>query len=309
MASWKRRLVRAEGGPLIFLGFSDIEKNAEIARYCAGRAISKIVIISPEKFRLTVAELEHEHILWDDVIKYTVYYRLLQEIDRDTMVVINECLRSQNRHELSYNCIRLFLQQTEHRLVFQYLPLIDTQEDFMILFDFDTQSRWKREPFRAELLREVEVRTATVPIELRAIPVETDAKLRAAYAREKRVLLDGLGLKDPHTVPRNLYLMSGKAKLPSVATGAAYVGRNNRFGLPNLATYREAAYGAAPYTVFELPHSFLDFADFLALSRQTQLDVLVADLKVDRWYLDRYQQWLGRIRDAQAVVRGETNRP
>ena len=72
----------------------------------------------------------------DEIIQYKFYYRLLQEIGKDTLLVVNECLRMQNRYDLTYNCLRLFLQQTPHALVFQYLPIIDTIADFMVLFDF-----------------------------------------------------------------------------------------------------------------------------------------------------------------------------
>lgn len=290
---------------MIFLGLDDAAKDAEIVRYCAEHAIRKVVIFSPEKYRRACSFPEHEHIEWAEIIKYKFYYRLLQEIDASTLVVVNECLRTQNRHELTYNCIRLFLQQTPHQLVFEYLPLIDTWDDFAILFDFDTGSRWKREKIGAELLREAKVRVTPVHVELRAVLVDVDAKTRAAYANEKTALLADVRSdpgKDPHNIPRNLYLVGGKAKLGHVDPRRAYVGRNNRLKIPGLTTYKEGAYPGAPHVVFELPHNFIDFVDFLALSRQTRLDVLVADLPVDRWYLERYQTWTGRLRDAYATL-------
>lgn len=291
---------------MIFLGLDDAAKQREIARYCAERNVRKVVIFSPARFRPAFdLSVPVEHIEWAEIIQYKHYYRLLQEIDGSTLLVVNECLRTQNRNELTYNCLRLFLQQADHQLVFQYLPLIDTWADFAILFDFDTKSRWKREPIGPELLREAKVSVAAPPLELRAIPVEVDAKTRAAYAREKAQLLDevrGDVTKDPHNIPRNLYLAGGRAKLARVADGRACVGRNNRFKLPGLATYAEATYPSAPYVVVELPHNFIEFASFLALSRQASLDVLVADLPVDRWYFERYEAWLGRLRDAYATL-------
>ncbi len=293
---------------MIFLGLDDAAKDAEIVRTCAEHGITKVVILSPSKYRRPCSFPAHEHVEWADVITYVFYYRLLQEIGPSTLVVVNECLRTQNRYELAYNCIRLFLAQTPHVLVFQYLPLIDTFDDFAALFDLDTKSRWKREKIGPSRLGEATIRVAPVPLELRAVEVPTDAKTRAAYTREKRRLIDGIGLKDPHTIPRNLYLMSGRAKMAHVAAARAraYVGRNDRFKLDRFATYKELVYPAAPYTVFELPHAFLDFVDFLALSRQTSLDVLVADLKVDRWYFERYQAWAARLREAYAALGSST---
>ena len=286
---------------MILLGLDAATKDARIAAYCAEHGVRKVFILSPQKYRFDCSFEAHEHIEWADIIEYKFFYRLLQEIDAHTLVVVNECLRTQNRYDLTYNCMRHFLNQAGHQLVFQYLPLIDTVEDFMILFDFDTRSRWKREKFRPELLKESRIEAVSAMPTLRPIDVETDAKTRAAYAKKKRELIDGIGLKDPHTIPRNLYLLSGKAKLKHVSTDADYVGRNNRFKLERLRTYADTSFPATS-TVFEFCHDAIHFGDFLALSRQTTVDVLVADLKVDRWYLARYEAWSKRLSDAYAAL-------
>lgn len=286
---------------MILLGYSNAAKDAEVARYCATHDVARVVILSPEKFRFPCTATNHEVVDWTEIIKYRTYYRLLQEINAKTLVVVNECLRTQNRYDLTYNCMRLFLAQAGHQLVFQYLPQIDTADDFMILFDFDTRSRWKREPFKAELLEHTRIQIERPELRLTRVNIETDAATKAKYAKEKRSLIDNIGLKDPHTIPRNLYLLSGKSKLPYVRDDRHYVGRNNRFGLDRLTTYRETSFPER-YDVFEFCHNFIDFADFLALSRQTDLRALVADLKVDQWYFERYQQWLGRIDATYAVL-------
>lgn len=287
---------------MICLGYTAAEKDACVSEYCAAHDIARVFVLTPDRFRVALSA-EHEAVEWAEIIEYRFFYRLLQEIDASTLIVINECLRTQKRSDLTYNCMRHFLQQTEHQIVFQYLPLIDTFDDFMILFDFDTRSRWKRDKWRPEMRSEVDLHVREAAPTFEPIDVPTDEKTKAAYAREKRKLIDGIGLKDPHTIPRNLYLMSGKAKLPHVDTGARYVGRNNRFGLSNLETYRDVSEPGGR-TVFELPHNFIDFADFLSVSRQRKAKVLRADLKVDHWYFDRYQAWAGRLADAYATLRG-----
>jgi hypothetical protein len=299
--------VAPEGGDaaVIMLGLDEAAKQAEIVRYCAEHEIRKVVVFSPQRFRPALdLPVPHEHVEWAEIILYKFYYRLLREIDGSTLLVVNECLRTQNRNELTYNCLRLFLKQTSHQVVFQYLPLIDTFDDFAILFDLDTKSRWKREKIGQDMLRQTTIRVAPVELELRPLPVPVDAKLAAAYAWEKEKLLaevrDDVD-KDPHLIARNLLLVSGKAKLPHIDPARRYVGRNNRYKLPNLETYREAT-GAGERVVFELPHNFIDLADFLAVSRQSTVDVLVADTKAERWYLDRHQAWAQRVRDAYAAL-------
>jgi hypothetical protein len=286
---------------MIFLGSSIEEKKQAIAKYCSEHGISKVKIFSPKKFDF---EYEAEHIEYADIIRYIFFYRMIQEIDGDTLVVINECLRTQNRHELTYNCLRNFLNQTKHQLIFQYLPLIDTFDDFMTLFDFDTRSQWKRDKWSPKLLSEIDIRVSPIALDIEVLPVETDENVKKAYAKEKTKLIEEIGLKDPHTIPRNLYLMSGKARLKHTVPTRNYLGRNNRFKIPSLKTYREDTYPEDFYTVFEFCHNFIDFSDFLALSRQTKIPVLVADLKVDQWYLQRYLDWVKRIQDAYAEIHG-----
>jgi hypothetical protein len=289
---------------MICIGLDDAEKGERVRACCVRNAIRNVVAFSPAKMRPAWASpVECECVEWAEIIQYKFYYRLLQEVGKDTLLVINECLRTQNRYDLTYNCLRLFLQQTPHVLVFQYLPIIDTFGDFAVLFDFETRSRWKRQKVDAALLREARIEVAPPALSLACVSVQTDDKTWDAYAKEKRKLIDGIGLKDPHTIPRQLHLMSGKAKLAHVRPEERYVGRNNRFGLNNLQTYRDREFPAAS-TVFEFCHNFIDFADFLTLSGQTKLTALVADLKADQWYFERYQGWIGRIHEACSVLRG-----
>lgn len=290
---------------MILLGLDDAAKQTEIARYVAEHGVRRVVVFSPQRFRPSFdLEVPVEHVEWAEIILYRFYYRLLREIDRDTLLIVNECLRTQNRNDLTYNCLRLYLQNTDHRLVFQYLPLIDTSDDFAVLFDFDTKSRWKREKIGTDRLSEASLRVVPVPIVLEPVEVPVDAKIRTVYAREKSKLLAEVREdvdKDPHLIPRNLLLVSGKAKIAHVDPGRRYVGRNNRLKLANVETYREAK-GPGERVVFEFCHNFIDFADFLAVSRQHVVPVLVADTKTEHWYLDRFQGWAQRLRDAYATL-------
>lgn len=287
---------------MIYLGLNKLQKPPLIDDYCSRNAITKVVILGPDKFRFNHNLDNAEDIDWPEIIMYRTFYRLLQEIDYNTLIVVNECLRTQNRHDLTYNCIRQFLNQTEHQLIFQWLPIIDDKQDFMVLFDFDTRSRWKREKFDIDLIEEVRIQCVRNRLLFNEVSVETDEKLRAGYQREKQKLADNIGIKDPHTIPRNLYLMSGKARMQAIEPFKFYIGRNNRFKIPGMQTYKEPDYPNAPYTVFELPHNFIDFADFSALSQQTTFDVLLSDLKVDQWYKQRYNEWTERINETYANI-------
>lgn len=287
---------------MICLGLNAEEKRNRIAEYRAQHNITKTYVLSPKKFSFNPGCENSETIEWADIIMYRYFYRLVQEIDAHSLVVINECLRTQNRYDLTYNCIRHFLNQTRHQLIFQHLPFINDREDFMILFDFDTRSQWKRFPFDQDLLSHCGVEATPGAINFTRIGVKTDEILRAKYQKEKKYLIENIGARDPHTIPRNLYLLPGKAKMRHVDGDTYYIGRNNRFSIETMQRYKSDSYPHTPYTVFEFPHNFIDFADFAALSRQSSFNVLVSDLKVDQWYLNRYQEWSKRINEGYASL-------
>lgn len=288
---------------MIILGATDPEKDEAVGRYVAEHGIARVVIFSPARFRLACST-PHEAVEWGEIILYRFYYRLLREIDRSTLLVVNECLRSQNRSDLTFNCLRNFLQQTGHQIIFQRLPIIDTWSDFAILFDLDTRSRWKREPIDSHLDEsQIEVRRRLAP-NLRPVEVAASPKVHAQYEAEKSKLFAEIGSRDPHTLPRQLHQVGGKTRLLRVEGDRLYAGRNNRFHLPNLCTYRETPAGSPPRTVFEWCHNFIDFADFLAVTGQVDVEVLTTDLRVDQWYLRRYQEWCGRVADAYSALHG-----
>ncbi len=304
--------------PALYIGLDDDEKAAIVADYRAAHGIERVIVLSPERFapsfaaeratdpmELCTGRTPH-YIGWPDVILYRFYYRLLQEIDGHTLVVVNEGLRSQDRSDLTYNCVRNFLNQTPHVLVFQYLPLIDTIDDVGVLFDFVTRSKWKRAPVTQELLQKATIRGRVPYVLLQPHILPVDDTTRARYGRERDALFAEVKAsidKDPHVLPRTLAQVGGKAKLPHLRPGADYVGRNDRFKIPGLVTYRDVV-GPEPRTVFELPHAFLDFTDFLTVTRQGLVPVLTADLPAEHWYLRRYTEWTGRLRDASALLMG-----
>ena len=283
---------------MIYIG--DHNKTAIIDAYRQDHGIRRVITLSPQKFALTINDVEM--VEYAEIIQYKHFYRLLQEIDQSTLLVINECLRTQNRYDLTYNCIRHFLNQTSHQLIFQRLPIIDTIDDFMALFDWDTRSQWRRESFSRDVLTAARIVCNPVEIRISPVRVETTAAQKAAYQAEKRRLIDCIGQRDPHTIPRHLHLMGGKAKMAAIVDGRSYVGRNDRLKIPGMATYKETTYPAGPYTAFEFPHNVIDFADVLTLADQTEIDALVTDLKVDEWYLQRYQEWAGRVSDVCTAI-------
>ena len=299
---------------MILLGLSPAQRAEAIRARTAEVRARKVYVICPARFappghvEMTNPETECDgrqglFIDWPSVILYRYFYRLLQEIDGDTLLVIDHGLRTQNRHDLSYNCIRNYAQQTPHVLVLSTFPIIDQPDDVMVLIDWVTRSRWKRDPFDPAMLSEVQVHGRTLVPTFEPVHVPVDDRPRATYAAVRDRLLAEVradGDKDPHNLPRALHLVSGKAKLAHVRAGVSYLGRNNRFKLPALETWREVA-TPGERTAFELPHNLIDVADALTVTRAPTVPVLVADTKADRWYFERAQGWAGRVARAASA--------
>jgi hypothetical protein len=293
---------------MIGLGFDESAKAARIAAHCREHAIERVFVLTGERAPAPAVPegVPCDVVTWTGIIKYVNYYRLLQEINRSCLVVVNECLRRQFRGELTYNCIRMYLNQTPHALIFQHLPIIDTWDDFAVLFDFETRSRWKRDKVTPELLREAIIEDVSPTITLSAQHVSVSAKTHAEYAKQRAELFAEARAdvdKDPHNIPRALALVPGKDKARATDPAKRYVARNQRLKLPHVETYRDITGDGGARTVLELPHNFVDFADFLSVTRQSEVEIMVADTKADAWYWQRYVAWTERLHDAQASLR------
>lgn len=282
---------------MLRLGFKDLQKKEIVTEYCRLNNINKVYVFSPEKFRLDV-EWNGENINYKDIIMYKFYYRLIKDIGENDLIVVNECLRTQNRGDLTYNCIRQYLLQTKHQIIFQYLPQIDTFDDFMVLLDFDTRTKFKMQSFEKSMLKDVDLSFNQVNISFTPIDVKVSDKVKAQYENKKKKLFDQIGMKDPHTIPRNLYLIGGKSKLEKVESGKLYIGRNKRFKLGSIDTFRNLP--TDHRVVFEFEHNFINVSDYISKSYACELEVLKTDLKVDDWYFERYTNWSKRIKDGYA---------
>lgn len=297
---------------MIRIGLRNCDKIDTVAEYRKKHGTTKTVVFSPSKFSTewSLADPNVEQLEYADIIRYKHYYRLLREIGPETLLVINECLRTQQRSDLTYNCLRHYLQQARHQIVFQYLPCIDTLDDFMTILDWDTRSRFKGQGFSRDKLSGVDINNPTCANRAPAfnvLAVECPKDIARKYEKTRERLfseVDSEG-KDPHTIPRNLHLIGGPAKAKEAAKREVVcIGRNDRLKLAKMATYRDEKFPDGPYTVLEFPHNFIDFADFMALSGQESFDVLETELKVDRWYTARYREWSQRISDAYAAIYG-----
>lgn len=279
---------------MIFIGLDMEQKQQEISRYVAEHGISKVFIFYPEQFPCSYPG--SQQIEYKEIIMYRTFYPLLEEIGPDCLLVFHECLRTQNRSDLTYNCAHHYCNQTPHKLVFEHFPFIESMDDFMILLDLLNKGRYKGKAFDWSYVAEQEVEYHATHLKAEAIPVPVSPRAAAEYEIKKEELFANLGESDPDTIPRQLHVYAGKYKKGSIFPDHNYVARNDRFKLPNVTTYKSIAAGQE-YIVIDFPHRRLDFCDFLKTSGQQRIEFLCTTLKVDRYYFNELLAWIARLEE------------
>jgi len=284
---------------MIRIGLSDEEKNRVVAQYIRDHDIRRLYVFSWEDFAVNFdVGIPVEYYLYEDIIMYKYFYRLLEVIDSRSLLVFNECLRTQNRSDLTYNCAHHYCNQTSHKIVFETFPFIEGMDDFMILLDFLDKGKYKGKSFDWSFLHDEDVRAKPQRIIAESIDVGHTAKALQEYEKKKAQLFDSIGNSDPDTIPRNLHVFVGKFKAAHILPGIEYVARNDRFKLPNVTTYKHVE--RRDYIIIDFPHRRLDFNDFLKTTGIRHVQFLNTGLKVDQYYFRELQHWIGRLEEFYA---------
>lgn len=189
----------------IYLG--EQEKKKIVEEYIRNNEIDKVFIIGDD---LEIDFENKEHIKFSDTIMYKYFYRLLQEINKNSLIVLNECLKKQNRYDLAYNCIKRYVLQTEHRLVFNYYPIIKQEQDFMILYDMIQNNPFLKEKYEyVTEFSNIEIGDIQFDLESENVIVNITEE---EYQNEKEKIISEVK-QDPNIIPRRL-LKFVKAKKP-----------------------------------------------------------------------------------------------
>lgn len=285
--------------PRIHIGFSHYEKQDAINTYCISHEIKKVLFFSPNEFSFefeTARNIPVRHIGYDDIIEYETFYPLLEEIDDSYLLVFNECMRTQNRNDLTYNCAHHYCNQTKHKLVFEYFPFIDSVEDSMILLNFIDKYKYKGKSFDYTFFREEPLNIRQVVFSLSTVESQASEK---RYLDRKKYLFDHLGKSDPDTIPRQLHIFAGNFKSSVLNDSLVYVARNNRFNRQNVVTY-EGVEPMKQYIVIDFPHRRIDFNDFLKKTLMRNIVFISSGLKVDKYYFSELENWVRRLEDFYA---------
>jgi hypothetical protein len=280
---------------MIRIGLSAKEKQEELNAYLAEHGeIAKVFVFYYKEFKpVYKLSCEVEYTEYSEIIMYRTFYPLLEKINETSLIVIDECMRTQNRVDLTYNCAHHYLGQTPHRMIFEFFPIIENKEDMMILFDMEDKARFYRKPFDYNLLQTENIKIKPFKISFETVPVETPPAAEGLYRERKAELFDDLGQKDPNTVPRQLQLLAGDFKKAAVEPGKEYVARNKRLKLPNVFVYPIERQGK--FYVIDMHYRRLNFNDFIKQTQQKRISYLSTMLPVDNVFANEFMEWKARL--------------
>lgn len=280
---------------MIRIGLSAREKQKEINNYLEQNEIKKIFCFYfkgfPVKYKV---DIEIEYIEYADIEMYKFFYRLLEEIDNKSLIIMDGCMRTQNRSELIYNCAHHYLNQTPHRLIFEFFPIIENKNDFMILLDFENKGKFKGKSFDYTFLQNEDIQIKPFKVKLETINVEISDKDHEKYNTKKEQLFADLGNKDPDTIPRNLQMFAGDLKKKAIEADNLYVARNKRFNLDNVKAYKEVT-DKGEYIVIDMHYRRLNFNDFLKVTGMGKIRYLNTVLSIDNVIVNEFMEWKARL--------------
>lgn len=280
---------------MIRIGLNHREKQKEVNAYLTEHNIKKIFCFYFKKFPVKYkVDCEIEYIEYADIEMYKFFYRLLEEIDDASLIIMDGCMRTQNRSELIYNCAHHYLNQTSHRIIFEHFPIIEDKNDFMILLDFENKGKYKGKSFDYIYLQQEDIKIKPHKVKLQTINVEITNKDRERYEKKKEKLFDNLGDKDPDTIPRNLQLFAGNLKKKAIEPDKLYVARNKRFNFENVKSYNDIT-DRGDYIVIDTHYRRLNMNDFLKTTGMTRIRYLNTMLSIDDYIVTEFTKWKARL--------------
>lgn len=280
---------------MIRVGLNQLDKQRVFETYLSENEINKIKVFYFKKFPLVIkTTIPVEYIEYADIIMYKFFYRLLEEIDDKTLLIFNECLRTQKRSDLTYNCAHHYCNQTPHKIIFEHFPIIEDKNDFMILLDLQNKGRYKGKSFDYTFLHDEDIKVKPPRINLIIIPIETNDTDRQRYDKKRDQLFANLGEKDPDTIPRTLQLLAGDIKKKWINPADHYVARNQRFKMDNVKSYTEIT-NKGNYAIIDMHYRRLSMNDFLKITGMTSIRYLATTLPIDTVIINDFSEWKARL--------------
>ena len=289
---------------MLYLGLLDNQKIDIINRYVTEKNIKKVIFFSPVDFDDSLINCEVETfgfsdcctIRSDDKHKEPTWYRLCSEINAGYLIVCNEFMRTAHRGHVSYNALHSYQLRTPHRLVFNYLPVLESVDDLAILFRLSTTHNTK-----GLQLSEIEIPPLELErrhVEIRPFSAMTPKVFEFKHEEVKNKLIAEAESSvnfDPENIPRRLYKAFDKNRLkaiPKCFEGRPIVGRGGDcIGFDSL-TRRDN------YVVVSSPYTSNQFSILAGLHETGKIDWMMLDLKCDSFYLKKFKKTIGEMEKA-----------
>lgn len=279
---------------MIRIGFGKNQKQKIVNDYIKEHDIKQVIVLNSKQHATKYKFLlDAEYVEYNEWEMYKVFYPLIEKIDKDTLVIVDEALRTTKFQDLKYNCATVYLNQTPHRIIFNTFPFINDKEDFRLLMKFEKAQKHVNK-FDYIVLQEEDVLINPFRLRLEVINVPTSSEQKKKYEKKKEELFKNIGNKDPETIPRTLQLLAGDFKAKSIDYGKIYIARNRRFKHENVHSYGDYT-NSKDYIVIDTHYSRVQFIDFLLDTKIQKIKYLATDLSIDNFIVNDLTKWIGRL--------------
>lgn len=228
---------------------------------------------------------------------YRTFYPMIEKVRPDSLIIVNEALRTTNYQDLKVNCATVWINQTPHRIIFNTLPFIEDKEDFRILQKLD-QGMKQVEKFDYVQLQSQDIRIKPYKIKLEVIEmIKTTDKQKASYNKLRDKLakeIEESVNKDPDNLPRRLQLKAGDYKKSCINEDLYYIARNGRFKPDNVETYQNFDKNKN-HIIIDLPTARLNLVDYIVETKTNKLNYISTDLSIDNYLITEFSRWKGRL--------------
>lgn len=276
---------------MIYLGYDNEEKLNIIDNYMKNNDIENIYFITNDNLNIDTSCFKNiKNVIYKNIIRYAYYYRIIENTTKKTLIIINEILKDTNRYNLTYNCIRVFLNNTNHILIFNYLPIIYSREDFCSLIDFDTRTRFKYFKLKDIDLNLIDIKYKRIDLRLNKIMVpKRGFSYEDIYLSYKKKLFKEFDSKDVHVLPRKLQLFTSKIKT-NYSNNEKCIGRTKS---KNIISFKSLP--KEKLKIIDLPFNMIDLINYLYISKINIIDVVSTGLKVDLWFENRVENFIKEL--------------
>ena len=279
---------------MLRIGFGPRQKQEIVNKYIEENNIKQVIVLNTKQHDTRYKfSIDAEYVEYNEWEMYRTFYPLIEKIDKDTLVIVDEVFRTTNLQDLKYNCATIFLNQTEHRIIFSTFPFVNDKNDFMILMKFEKASKHV-DKFDYKILQSEDILINPKVVKMNIINVSITEKQKGKYEKQKEKLFNNIGNKDPNTIPRKLQLLAGDFKRTAIEEDKIYIARNQRFKLDNVYSYNNYEKGKN-YIVLDTHYSRIQFIDFLINNKMSKITYVATDLSIDNFIVTDFTKWKARL--------------